>query len=280
MILVTAATGHVGKELVPGLLQAGQSVRVLVRDASKVADLDARVERCLGDLNDPDSLAHAMQGVDKVFLVTFDTQQELNALDAARSARVSQIVKLSTLEATEHKIKVGQWHYEREELIRNSGLAWTFLRPGMFMSNAMDWWAASIKQQGAVYFPGGKGRVAPISPGDVAAVACQSLIRDEHLNQIYELTGSELLTMKEMVAVIGKALGRRLIYRNIPPLAARFWMLRSGMDKTLVDALMQMLASLRKNEGAIVTDAVQRITGRPPEAFEAWCCKHADAFRS
>src|SRR5262245_46463899 len=145
MILITGATGHIGKELIPQLHATGQSLRVLVRDKKKVAHLDLCIERVVGDLNDPTSLLSAMHGVERVFLVTVEMQQDVNVIEAARRAGVQHIVKLSTLEATDHKIKVGKWHYKREELIRSSGLDWTFLRPGMFMSNTVEWWSDSIK---------------------------------------------------------------------------------------------------------------------------------------
>jgi len=280
MILVTGATGHIGRELVPQLVKTGQPVRALVRDERKVAHLDPCVERAVGDLNNPETLIAAMQGVERVFLVTFETQQDVNVLKAAKQVGVRHIVKLSTLEATQHVIQVGKWHYEREELIRASGLEWTFLRPGMFMSNSIDWWADSIKQQGAVYFPGGKGKVAPVDPRDVAAVAGAALAQPGHHGQAYELTGSELLSMDELVQIIGRVLGKPLQYTNIPPIAAKLWMLKSGMDKVLVNALMEMLASLRKNQGAIVTGTVEQVVGHPPRTFEAWCREHIAAFRA
>ena len=279
MILVTGANGHIGRELVPQLLEAGECVRVLVRDSNKVAHLDERVERAVGDLNQPESLAAAMQGVDRIFLVTFETQQDVNVIEKAKQAGVSRIVKLSSLEATDHEIQIGKWHFEREELIRASGLDCTFLRPGMFMGNLAEWWGDSIKQQGAVYFPGGKGKVAAVDPRDVAAVAARVLTQSGHNGQSYELTGSELLSMGEMVQVIAKALGKPLSYKDIPPFAAKMFMLKNGMDKKLVNALMEMMAYLRKNKGAVVTDTVEQILGRPPRSFEAWCNEHVDLFR-
>jgi len=122
MILITGATGNIGKELVSLLLQREQPIRILVRDAKKVAHLEPCIERVVGDWNKPETLAEAMIDVERVFLVTFETGQDLNLIEAARRAGVRHIVKLSTLEATAHKIQVGKWHYEREELIRGSGL--------------------------------------------------------------------------------------------------------------------------------------------------------------
>ena len=280
MILITGATGHIGKELIPILLETGQPIRVLVRDERKVAHLDACVERVVGDLDKPETLVPAVKNVERIFLVTYETRQDINVIEAAKRAGVRQIVKLSTLEATDHKIQVGKWHYEREELIRASGLDWTFLRPGMFMSNSIEWWADSIKGQGSVFFPGGKkGKVAPVDPRDVARVAALALTQPGHSEQAYELTGSELFTIGEMVQVISRVLDKPIQYVDIPPIAAKLFMLKTGMDKTLVNALMEMLASLRRNEGAIVTDTVQHLTDDPPRTFEAWCCEHIQAFR-
>ncbi len=278
MILVTGATGMVGKELVQQLLEMDQPVRVVTRDARKVAHLGGRVEVVVGDLNNPETLQAAMAGVERMFLVTLELQQDLNALEAAKRAGVQQIVKLSTLEASEHTLQVGKWHYEREELVRASGLG-TFLRPGMFMSNTVAWWASSIKQQGAVYFPGGKGRVAPIDPRDIAAVAAVTLTQPGHAGKAYELTGPELLCVGEMVQIISRVLGKPIKYVDIPPFAAKLWMLQSGMDKSLVGALVEMMVALRKNQGAQLTDTVQQVTGRPARTFEAWCSEHIAAFQ-
>ena len=280
MILVIGSTGHIGKELVPQLLQSGQRIRILVRDEQKVAHLDPSIERAVGNLNDLDSLINAMRDVERVFLVTLTTQQDANVLEAAKRTNIKHIVKLSTMEATEHKIAIGKWSFEREELIRASGLDWTFLRPGMFMSNSIGWWAASIKAQGAVYFPGGKGKVAPVDSRDIAAVAVLALTQPGHSSQVYELTGSELFTVNEMVNIMSRALGKPLRYMDIPPFVAKFWMSKSGMDKRMVNALMEMLISLRKNESARTRDTIQRLTGRPPRTFEEWCRENVNAFRA
>ena len=281
MILVTGATGNIGKELVPQLLNAGQRVRVFVRDERKVAHLGSQVECAVGDLDQPETLNAAMEGVERMFLVTMGTQQQdMDAVEAAKRAGIQQIVKLSTLEAGKPHLQVGRWHREREQIIEASGIGWTFLRPGMFMSNSIEWWSETIKQQGAVYFPGKKGKVAPIAPFDIAAVAAAALTEPGHSGQIYELTGSELLTIGDMAQIIGRALGKPIRYTNVPLFAARLQMRMSGMDKVLVNALMEVAEELRSNKAAYRTDTVERVTGRPPRTFEVWCREHIAAFRA
>jgi uncharacterized protein YbjT (DUF2867 family) len=279
MILVTGATGNIGKELIPLLFESGQSVRVLVRDERKVSHLDPHIERAVGDLDKPDTLQATLRGVDRIFLVTYETRQDIHVLEAAKQAGVNSVVKVSTLEASRSYLLVGRWHREREELIEASGLEWTFLRPGMFMSNSIQWWAETIKAQGRVYFPGGKGQVAPVAPRDVAAVAAVALTRPEHASKIYELTGPELLTIDDMAQIIGIVIGRQVKYVNVPMFAARLQMLMSGMDGTLVKALMQVASELRNNKGAVLTKTVEGVTGRPAQTFDAWCREHASAFQ-
>lgn len=279
MILVTGATGNIGRELIPLLFESGQSIRVLVRDERKVSHLDPRIERAVGDLDEPDTLQAALRGVDRIFLVTYETHQDINVLNAAKQAGVNSVVKLSTLEASRPYLLVGRWHREREELIEASGLEWTFLRPGMFMSNSIQWWAETINAQGRVYFPGGKGQVAPVAPRDVAAVAAVALTQFEHAGKIYELTGPELLTIDDMAQIIGNVIDRQVKYVNVPMFAARLQMLMSGMDRTLVKALMQVASELRSNKGALLTETVEWVTGHPAQRFEAWCREHASAFQ-
>jgi len=279
MILVTGATGTIGKELVNLLFKAGHPVRILVRSEKKVAHLDSRIERVIGDLDAPNTLDAALKGVNKVFLVTFETRQDSNLIQAAKNFGVQHIVKLSTLEANRPYLMVGRWHREREQLIEASGITWTFLRPGMFMSNSIEWWAETIKSQGRVYFPGGKGRVAPVAPRDVAAVAYNVLTQSGHYGKIYELTGPELITINDMATIIGKLLGKPVKYISVPQFAAGLQMLLFGLDPKLIRAFMQLASELRSGRGAVLTETVQSLTGHPAQTFEAWCRENLDAFR-
>lgn len=277
-ILVTGATGRVGKELVDQLLDKGARVRVLTRDPRKVAHLGDRVEVAVGDLDKPATVAEAMQNVDKLYFLTYHAGQVATLIDAAKRSGVKHIVKQSSTEA-DKSIGLGKFHREQEELIKASGMAWTMVRPSMFMTQTIRWWAATIKSRSAVYFPGGKGKVRAIDPRDVAAISCVVLTQPGHEGRTYSVTGPESLTVGEMVAIIGKVLGKRIRYISIPPVLAGVWLRRNGLSGELVKALVQTFDALRRNEYAAVTDDAERVTGHKPRSYETWCRENIAAFQ-
>lgn len=280
MILVTGATGNVGRELVPQLLDAGHEVRVLVRDPTRAVGLPARAERVTGDLDEPATLRDAMRGVGSVYLIAFETSQVENVVVAARSAGARHIVRQSTIEAgAVPPLGPGRWHREQELVIERSGLAWTHLRPTMLMVNTIGWWAASIRARDTVVFPGGDGRVSPVDPRDVAAVAAAVLTQPGHDGRAYEVTGPESLTIGEMVAALSRVLGRPIRYVDMPERAVEGWLIEQGASSALAAALVETLGALRASRYAYVADTVEALTGRAGRTFEAWCREHMGAFR-
>ena len=280
MILVTGATGNIGGKLVQELLALGQPVRVFVRNEAKAAHLGNRVERAVGDLDQPETLAAALQGVDSLFLNTsgFGTQQDENAITAAKQAGVRHVVKLSTYGAGEPMYQIDRWHHAKEQVLLDAGLPWTMLRPGQFMSNTLQW-VGMIKGQGTVYAPGGEGKVAPIDPRDIAAVAAVALTQPGHTEQAYQLTGPELLTVGDQVQIIAGLLGKALQYVDIPLAVAAERMRQGGMPPALVDALMEFQALIGEGKGAYRTNRVEQITGRPAHTFAEWCRAYIGAFQ-
>jgi len=283
MILVTGATGNIGGEVLKQLLEVGAPVRVLARDPAKAAaKLGAAVTVVRGDLDAPETLGPAFAGVTKAFVLS--TGPELarldgNAIDAARAAGVAHVVTLSVLGAEiEPGLQLARWHRESEKKLEASGLAWTFLRPGAFASNALGW-IPMIKAQGVVYSPAGEGKSAPIDPRDIAAVAVKALTSPGHEGKAYTLTGPELLSTGEQVAKIGAAIARPLRFVDVPPQAARDGMLKAGMHPLLVDALLELMAAVRTGHGATISPAVATVLGRPARTFDAWVHDHAAAFR-
>jgi uncharacterized protein YbjT (DUF2867 family) len=226
MILVTGATGHVGRELVHELDRKGVKFRVLVRDLTRTAGLPERAEHIVGDLGQPATLAPAFDGVDTVFLLVpgVGTDHTANVIAAAKAAGVRHIVYLSSYAVLGDPIPaMGRWHHDREQMIRASGIPATFLRPCGFMTNAFDW-LPTIRESGYVLDPVGPGRAAPIDPADIAAVAALALTQEGHEGKEYVLTGDEAFTVAEQVQILAKAIGRDLEVREVatPVEAVRF----------------------------------------------------------
>jgi uncharacterized protein YbjT (DUF2867 family) len=280
MILVTGATGTVGREVVAQLLTAGQKVRAMTRDPSKV-NLDGEVEVVQGDFNAPDTLASAIQGVERVFSLTFGPQtgiHEKNLAQAAKASGVRHIVKLSALGGDdETRNNIRKWHDEGEQAIRETGIAWTVLRPTGFMSNALHW-RPSIRAQRKVFSNYGDGKLPPVHPRDIAAVAVRALISDGHEGKVYPLTGPEALSMSEQVKILADAIGKPLEYVPITDEVARQGMKDAGMPSFLIDALVPFAAFIRSGKAAHVFNTVKEVTGRPPLTFRDWAKENAAAF--
>lgn len=280
MYLITGASGNVGKELVEQLLAAGEAVRVLTRDAAKVQGWGDRVEVALGDFSRPESLIPAFAGVEAAFLVFTGAGDALakNAVTAAQAAGSPRLVLLSSLGADMGVGELAISHSDRERLLLGAGLDITILRPGMFMSNTLSW-VRTIRSEGVVYNPYGDGRVLPIAPEDIAAVAALALTTRDFSGQILELTGGEPITIPEQVAVLARVLDTPLRSIEIPVATAVENMRKTGMPPTTAESLGQMMTQVR--EGNLMTgrDTVSRVLGREPMGFEAWASRHAQIWQ-
>ncbi|WP_327316065.1 NAD(P)H-binding protein [Streptomyces sp. NBC_01235] len=282
MILVTGATGNIGRELTRELDTKGAKLRLLVRDPARAAGLSDRAERAVGDLGEPSTLTPAFAGVDKLFLLTqgIGTDCAAAAIAAAEAAGVSHIVHLSSLHVTLDPLPaMARWHHEREEIIRASAIPATFLRPGGFMTNAFDW-LPTIREGNHVLDPVGPGRYAPIDPADIAAVAALVLTEAGHQDKEYVLTGDETFTVTEQVRVISETIGRDIEVREVttPDEAVRF-RFPNGAPQALADAVTEGFKLMRADTVGFRTDTVERLLGRKPRTFVDWCARNADAFR-
>ena len=221
--LITGATGDVGSRVVEHLLERGARPRVFVRDSDKAQALFGdRVEVFVGDLGDPPSLRAALEGIDAVFLVNTGPSipaRDEAAADAARTAGVKQLVKLSSLDV-ERGLAIGAWHERGEAAIRASGMPFSFVRPSGFMSNLLAW-ASSIKAEGVVRASTGDGRRAFIHSDDIAAVVVKALTSRVYDGQSLPITGPEALTFAEVTARIGAAINKRLTFQPISDEQAR-----------------------------------------------------------
>ncbi|MEU6278734.1 NAD(P)H-binding protein [Streptomyces sp. NPDC047028] len=283
MILVTGATGHIGRELTRELDATGAPLRLLVRDPARTVGLPERAERAVGDLGDPATLTPAFAGVDKLFLLTqgMGTAHAEAALAAAQAAGVRHIVHLSSAHVTFDPIPaMGRWHHEREKLVRASGIPATFVRPGGFMTNALDW-LPTIRADNYVLDPVGPGRYAPIDAADIAAVATLALTEAGHEGQEYVITGDETFTIAEQVRIISETIGRDIEVRKAatPAEAVRF-RFPDGAPPALAAALTEGLTLMRADTVGFRTDTVERLLGRRPRTFAEWCTRNAHVFRA
>jgi uncharacterized protein YbjT (DUF2867 family) len=274
MILVTGATGNVGSEVVRQLYMAGCEVRALSRNPGKL-NFPEGVEAVSGDLTKMETLRAALDGVEKVFWV-LPLDANFNFPRIAQQSGVRHIVLLSAL-AVEFGLEnaIGRLHLNAEQAVRESGVAWTFLRPGGFMTNSLQW-ADSIRSEGVVRIPLGDISGAAIDSRDIAAVAAKALSSDGHEGKIYTLSGPEVITPRQQVGTLGDVLGRDIGFEVIPDDIARGYMLR-GMPAEVVDALFDM--SKRGQGISTVLPTVEEVTGRPPHTFKQWSIDHIEAFK-
>jgi uncharacterized protein YbjT (DUF2867 family) len=283
-VLVTGATGRVGRLVVDELLRAGVPVRALTRRPQNAA-LPAGVEVVAGDFTDPASLGAALQGAGAVFLVwtaAVAAAPEVVARIAARtSAQPRRVVYLSSPHRTPHPFfqqpnALRGLHAEIERLLADTGLDVAVLRPGMFASNARHWWAPQISHGDVVRWPYGAAETAPIDERDIAAVAARALLDARRAGGDYVLTGPESLSQAAQVRAIGDAIGQPLRFEELSP--DEF---RRDTAGTWPGAVAEMLlAAWQATLGrpAFVTSCVREIIGSPPRTFYQWAADNVAAF--
>jgi uncharacterized protein YbjT (DUF2867 family) len=283
-ILVTGATGTIGSQVVSAL--AGRNdvtVRAAVRSAAKAESLKGgNVTPVDFEYTKPELLQKAVAGVDRLFLVTPFSQDQVDLgarlVDAAKAAGVKHIVKLSAFGADfEPGIQLGRWHRTLERYIAGSGLAYTFLRPNNFMENFINFYPPG--QDGNIYLPWGQGACSFIAGSDVAAVAAAALTSAGHENKAYTLTGPEAFTIAQAAATLGEVSGRKVHYVDVPEAAAHKGMLDLGMPAWMVDAMMELHGIDKAGYAAQVTDSVQKVTGRAPVSFAQFAQQNAARWK-
>jgi uncharacterized protein YbjT (DUF2867 family) len=281
-ILITGASGHVGSELLGQLAAMGHSVRAMTRRPDAIT-ARPHVEVVHGDFEDPASLDAALTGVERVFSMSAQpigsapTPTHDAALVAAcRRAGVRRIVKLSALGGGGQApaSPIAAWVRAAEATAIESGAEWTLLRPGRFMSNTLAW-APMIRRGSEVSIAMAQRRTASIDPADVARVAALALCQPGHAGKIYELSGPELLTPADELAILSEIIGRPLRLNALSNDAARAGMLRYGMPERIIDAI---LADHDSQHGAEVLPTVGDITGRPARRFAEWAAERRAVF--
>lgn len=267
-ILVTGATGNVGKHVVAGLAAEGAPVRAVTRTPSRVP---AGIEVARGGIAD---VGEMLDGVDRVFLLwPHMTADGADRVVTALASRVSHVVFLSAKGVTDDS---PLFHARIERLLRDSGVDWTFLRAGGFATNTLDW-ADQVRAGVVRWVYGGAGR-SLIHERDIADVAVAALTSPGHVGAAYEMTGPETLTQVEQVRTLGAAVGREVRWEEMPVAEARASLLARGWDPEFADGGLAYWASL-VDQPETVTGVVEEITGKPGRTFAEWAVEHAADFR-
>ncbi|MFR9776962.1 NAD(P)H-binding protein [Micromonospora sp. MS34] len=277
MILVTGATGTVGREVVSILAERGEKVRAVSRNPA-TAGLPAEVEVVAADLADPASLAPHLAGVDAVFLIwpfTDPAVARTTAPEVARviAARVPRIVYLSAPGADQPESFWGLV----ERAVETSGAEWTFLRPVGFAANTLGW-ADQIRAGDVVRWPYGDAARSLIHERDLAEAAVAALTSNGHAGARYLLSGPTTVTQEEQVRIIGRTIGRNLRWSEMPVEEARAMLSVAFGDPAFADVALAGWAGF-VNEPEQVTDTVARLTGHPARTYAEWAADHAAAFR-
>ncbi|MCE7009682.1 SDR family oxidoreductase [Kibdelosporangium philippinense] len=259
MILVTGATGTIGRHLVPLLIDSGAAVREMSR-------------RQGFDFEDTESLTRALDGVDTVFLLSppGDTVAKYDLALLEQAKNVHKVVKISAIHTGEPGFELtSAWHLPGEQALRSSDLMWTILRPTAFASNALAW-LPQIEAGEPIPSFYGDGKNGVVNPRDIAAVAAQALLTDDHDKQTYTLTGPELLNTTQQVEILSDVLGKPLQTVDVSPDQARAGMLAQGMPSESVEFMLKGFEIVRNGGNAVVTDHVERVLGRSPATFRTW----------
>jgi uncharacterized protein YbjT (DUF2867 family) len=281
-VLVTGATGTIGRDVVKTLSENGVPVRAAVRDQAKARkQFGPDIALTAFDFENAASFPEALEGVEKVFLLPplMPNQVEVtnSFVDAAKRAGVLHIVKLSVMGLdTEPPFTFGKWHAAGERHIRGSGLTFTFLRPNSFMQNFVNHFPP---RDGAIYLPWGDGKAAFVDTRDIAEVAFEVLTSNGHEGKTYTLTGPDMLGIAEVAKMLSEAARREIKYVDVPEAAARDGMLQAGLPQWQVDALIDLHAASKQNRWAAVTSDIEKVTGKPATPFAQFARDHAEKFR-
>jgi uncharacterized protein YbjT (DUF2867 family) len=288
MILVTGATGRSGAAVVREFARQGIPVRALVRDSARGASLAVLpgVQVVTGDMLRPDTLGPALDGVERVLMISGARQRLVETqcafIDAAQGAGVPHIVKFSGAESgigfDPHAFRGTRAHEEAERYLERSGLAWTHLRPSQFMQNYLVEHVRSIVAEGAMYVPMGDATLAPIDIEDIAKIAVAVLRADGQEGMRYDMTGPEALTMHDVAERISASIGRPVRYVDVMPDEYRRRLGAANVPADFMEILADAYAERRKRPLSRLALGAHEQFGVAPTTFAAFARRNADVF--
>lgn len=281
-ILVTGATGTIGRDVTKELVKKGAVVRAGVRNLDKAKKIfDSKITLTPFDFENPQSFSNALEDVTKVFVLPPLKPNQVEAtnsfVDAARNAGVEHIVKLSAIGAdAEPAFTFGSWHSAEDQHICDSGVAFTILRPNSFMQNFINYFTP---RDGLLYLPWGNGKASFVDTRDIARIAAEVLTTEAHEGKTYTLTGPAALGIADVAQILSESANREIGYVDIPESAAREAMLQPGLPRWQVDGLMELHAINKQSCWSTITKDIEDVTGRSATAFAQFARDHADHFR-
>lgn len=276
MILLTGATGTIGAATAAALRQKNVPFQVGARSPEKVQGASA----VRFSWEEPATYPAALRGVERAFVLmppSPQTEEWTKAFAAgAKEAGVRRVVKLSAIGAAPNSpIILGQQHGASEEILKESGLAWTMLQPTFFMQNFVNYYGADPSKDATVYLPNGEGKVTWIDARDIGEVAAAALADEGHAEKTYVLTGPEALSTAEALGVLGRELGHTYTYVDVPEDAARQGMAGAGTPSWLIDAYMELHAFIKSGRAAIRAPGMRQALGREGRTFQEYARERA-----
>jgi uncharacterized protein YbjT (DUF2867 family) len=278
---VTGATGNTGSGLVPALRSAGVDVRAFVRDESKAQPLkDMGVEIVAGDLDQPETIDPAVEGVDKIYLLTWNgptqAQQVQNVINSVKRVGGAPHIVRHSMWGSE-KSRIVQQGNQAEEAIKSSGLPWTMLKPTFFMQNTMMA-AQTIASDGMIYWDMQDGKLGMIDVRDIVDVAVAVLTGSGHEGKSYILTGPEAISLHDVANTFSKVLGKEVNYVSVPGEAALESMVGMGLPEWIAKGYVELSEGFSEGFANRPTDNVAILNGHPARPFEQFARDYAQVF--
>ena len=283
MILITGASGSVGKAVLQEAIRKESRIRAMFRSKEEAAKAPSGCETVLADYADKQSLRSAVDGVTSVFVVCSPIPQlvelEGNVLDVCKESGVKHVVLNSALGAGDYPKSFPSWHRKVEDKLKATGMSYTILRPNGFLQNIVAYNAPSIRAQGAFYVATGDARVSYLDVGDIAVAAVKALKGGVHAGKTYELHGPEAISNQELAKRISKVTGRTVSYVDIPESAQREAMLALGMPEWQVTALLELQQYYKLSGGAKTDGLLRSLIERDPVTLDQYLTANAGEFR-
>jgi uncharacterized protein YbjT (DUF2867 family) len=283
MILVTGSTGNVGSEVLKQVVATGAKVRAAYQSADKAAGAPAGVETAVLDFAKPETLAPALRGVEKVFLVapSFPNMPELEGNVATEAKKAGAgIVKLSVIGAASKGFTFADLHRQSEEKIEASGVSYTFLRCNGFFQNTVNYNGGTIRTQNAFYSCMQDARVSHVDLRDIGAVATKVLTSAGHEGRAYDVTGPEALSNADQAEILSRVLGRKISSVDLSPADLKKALVGVGTPEWYAEATIDLFRWYKTGGASVISNDVEKVTGCKPGMFETYVQEFAGVLSS